>query len=184
MNRHIYGLTLFLFIVKIHFLLYWAFFAPINFFSSQDIPSPAIVAPFQIEKSKSCKMRNNRQIDLRNVEVNIKEGKLYANAGFPDLGNSPDLKGKRYVLHIHSFSPPYTSGGDWIGEIIPTAQIKEGSVAFVRSSPELKQINPKISYFAQIELLSEHWESPHAPFIDVQDLTPVLINADKNGFGR
>lgn len=182
MNRHIYGLTVFLVIVKTHFLLYWLFFAPVNFVSMPEISSPNIVASF--EKSKSCKMRNKLQIDLRSVEINIKEGTLYANADFTNLRDLSDLKGKRYVLHIFSESPNEPPGDDWVGEIIPAAQIREDSSAFVSSSHKLKQLDPKISYFAQIEFLSEHWDGSYAHWYDIQDSTPVLINAEKERFNK
>jgi hypothetical protein len=174
MNRHIYGLTLFLFIVKIHFLLYWAFFAPINFFSTREIPSPQI-APVKTEKLKGCNMRNHLQTDLRNVEINVKKGELNANVDFPNLKTIEDLSDKRFVIHV--FSSELSS--EWTGEVVSYMARGDGRYTFMAISSKLKQLNRKTNYYAQIESESEHYFKEHSP-LNINQATPVLINSDSN----
>ncbi|HEX8267366.1 MAG TPA: hypothetical protein VF596_18345 [Pyrinomonadaceae bacterium] len=102
MNRHIYGLTLFLIIVKIHFLLYWAFFAPINFFSTQDTPNTTVT---QIENNEkplcSNTVFNASQIIsvLHNISINTKRNIVTANIGIKNLDRI-DLTQLKPQIHI------------------------------------------------------------------------------------
>ena len=176
MNRHIYGLTLFLFIVKLHFLLYWAFFAPVNFFSTQEIVNSSAV-PFEANYSKSCWRMKTLNPELQNVAVDTRQGTVSANVDFATFESVSDLHGKRFALHI--FSNNFVDV--WSGEVRLATMEDDSTFEFKTVTPELKTLDRKANYYARIELLSEHSQYPHDSF-DLNaksDATPVLINFGK-----
>lgn len=180
MNRHIYGLTLFLFVVKIHFLLYWAFFAPINFYSTQEklqIPNPPAI---EIKNKTNCwSMSKSPQPDLQAVAVSVRDGSISANVDFTNLEQISDLSGENFVLHV--FAPD--SAFVWSGELRPATIEEDSTFEFKAVAPEFKKLDRKTNYYARIETLSEHLSGAHAAY-NINQATPVLVNFDKNSFGK
>lgn len=174
MNRHIYGLTVFLVIVKTHFLLYWLFFAPVNFISTQEVINLE-VSPLKVEESKSCKKARAVKADLRFVEIDVKRGVVSASIDFPKLEQISDLSFKSYRMHI--FTQDLRSV--WIGDVKPAFIEDNLPVTFKGSSPEFKKLSRKVNYYAQIDILpySESPKSEYAVY-GIQQATPILLVFD------
>jgi hypothetical protein len=171
MNRHIYGLTLFLFIVKIHFLIYWAFFAPVNFFSTQDILVDN-VALTELEKTSS-NSADSLKAELQNIALDIKRGNLSANVQLTDLGTNPFPKlGKLRVQLFTEGSIPV-----WSGELEQgfTGGCLGWYAEFERSAPELKSLNSNANYYADVQVLRAFNSVAENVVYKINKTTPVLI---------
>lgn len=178
MNRHIYGLTLFLAIVKIHFLLYWAFFAPINFFSTH--PAVAEPQPIIVEK-RSCKLRQKSDLKLQNVVVDFRNGALSANV---KNYNSGAYDGARRVrIQLFNDSKEFVWGSDvedlYFSTQQTTLELKDWSEDLSRLN-----LNPKKNYYARIYELGV---APNVDYFNIQSfdgLIPVLQDKSSTHFGH
>ncbi|MDQ4123623.1 MAG: hypothetical protein M3209_19465 [Acidobacteriota bacterium] len=155
MNRHIYGLTLFLIIVKIHLLLYWAFFAPVNFYSVSQPPIVETVAP-KAEYPKCRSQRYNTHSlfhpELTNAVIGSK-GRISANVRLTrykalHLENEPDI-----WFRLHIFDENQTPV--WIGEKQMTLNKDKFSqdVLFEMSDGSFARFDRRKNYYAQIETI-------------------------------
>ena len=174
MNRHIYGLTLFLAVVKIHFLLYWAFFAPINFFSTQHISvKPENVV---IEKKK-CNLKPKSVLELQNIAANFKNGAVSANIKINDQAADSDERQFRVQFFDENKKFVWASQV----EIIKLNKTKT-TLTLPFCSQELARLNIKSNYYARI------YEPGSTPFDyfriqTLEGLTPVLQNKENIGAG-
>jgi hypothetical protein len=172
MNRHIYGLTLFLFIVKIHFLLYWAFFAPVNFLSTQEVLNNPVV----IVENESRMQRNHektRQAVLQNAAIDIENKTVSANIRFNDLDTA--ILSNQFSVELRVFNKKSQAGIF----LKPISVAKANNVVSLKGElPDYVKWSKKSNYYAQINFLTCIVGMERISTIEQS--IPVLIISDKN----
>ena len=175
MNRHIYGLTLFLIIVKIHFLLYWTFLAPVNFFSS---PEAVFKSNAQKIETTEFKLRQKSDLKLQNVAVDFKSGAISANVKINSNGDNSVVR--RVRIQFFDENKEFVWASD-IEDLYFTPQQK--SVSLNDCSDQLDFLNPNKNYYARIY---EFGISPADDYFNIQTLEgliAVLQIKSKGGIG-
>lgn len=174
MNRHIYGLTLFLIIVKIHFLLYWAFFAPINFFSNPEVVKTRGIAVAE-DSRKNCNLYKKREAVLQNAAIDIENLKVSANVRFNDLQTAFDSNEFVPVLRIFN---------EEMSESVilkPNFSVEAGKVvSFKGELPANVKWNSKANYYTQIDFEYEGFPKASKQISSIEQAVPVLIIRDKH----
>lgn len=156
MNRHIYGLSLFLIVVKTHFLLYWAFFAPVNFYSVSQPPIVETVVP-KTESSDKCRSKSFNTHSLFHPELTNpvigSKGKISAKVRLTRykalyLENDPTV-----WFRLHIFDENQTPV--WIGEQQLTLDKAKFSqdILFEMSDGAFSRFDRRKNYYAQIETI-------------------------------
>lgn len=174
MNRHIYGLTLFLFIVKIHFLLYWAFFAPINFFSTQEAVTNRSVLIAK-EPGKNCNLYKKREAKLQNAAIDIENLKVSANVRFNDLQTAFDARDFQARLTI--FNEEITT----TVYLKPAYSVEAGTVvSFKGELPQGEKWNPHANYYTQVDFDYSGAPKGWKQISSIEQAVPVLIIRDKH----
>lgn len=175
MNRHIYGLTLFLIIVKIHFLLYWAFFAPINFFSSpEQLKNHAVIITNE-PRTMSCNRNKERYAVLQNAALDIENMKVSANVRFSNLETAFDA---------NDFVPFLRIFNEETNETVILKPIRRAEansvVTFQGDLPKNEKWNPKSNYYTQIDFENGGSRELLKGISSIEQAVPVLIISDKN----
>jgi hypothetical protein len=184
MNRHIYGLTLFLFIVKIHFLLYWAFFAPISFVSTQvaEVENlvPVVTDSVPVVKTHNCNRRQNVSVELRNLAFDVRNGAVSAYLKINNLKR--DYLNDGLQLRLQIFNEEKNLVWDSELQHFRLNYIDSG-ITVTECSRELMRLNPKKNYYAKVVNLYLT-ESNREFYVETLDqLTPVLQIKDGIGIG-
>lgn len=161
MNRHIIGLTVFLVIVKSTFLLYWAFFAPVNFFTQA--PSLAVQSSGFNLTDKSYGVEKPK---LQNVVINIEQGKITADAFICDAKSS-ELSPELDKIRVNIFNNDLHL--IWSGNLTQKARHGCKGADFEVVAPKLKKLNSRVSYYATLD------DSVY----ELRQTLPVLIDAGK-----
>jgi hypothetical protein len=155
MNRHIFGLTLFLVVFKIHFLLYWAFFAPINFYSVYEPPAVKRIEPTREPYKCGLKADNKHNLfqpEVINAVVAAK-GKISANVRLTRY-NALYLESEPNVwFRLHVFDE--SRKPVWIGEqkLFLNKDKFAQDVLFEMSDAALRRLDKNKNYYAQIETI-------------------------------
>lgn len=174
MNRHIFGLTLFLIIVKIHFLLYWAFFAPINFLSTQ----PATVASRELVLVKTeGDLKQKPAFELQNVIANFKDSSVSANIKINH--NEVDFAERKIRVQFFDENKQFV----WASEVETIKLSKtKASLSLFFCSEELSRLNVKKNYYARIYEPGVT-SSDYYRVENLQGLKPVLLDSESKGVG-
>lgn len=179
MNRQIYGFTLFVFIVKVTFLLSWLPFAPIEMFRVVGVAeSEPQISNFSESKSSAVK--------LESVSVNAAQSSVAALLTVSDDQdwfkspmtarlnildeNSQIVWSEETQLDIYlkcrnAYSGKYNSS--------------QQSAHFKKISNSLKQLDLSKNYRAQIEILKGETDFKNPAVYEPSDLQQVLIAHDK-----
>ena len=176
MNRHIYGLTLFLAIVKIHFLRYWALFAPINFFSTQTTVSPNVGVLMANEpRATNCKRYRTHTAVLQNAAIDIRNMKVSANVRFNDLETA--FEASEFVPRLSIFNEETSQT-----VILEPVYGAEGStvVTYKGDLPKNGNWNPKSNYYTQVEFEYDGSPKNWKVISSIEQAVPVLIIRDKH----
>lgn len=178
MNRQIYGFTLFVFIVKSTFLIYWFFLAPVNFVKILKIdaeqntvvenadPLPQLKSPVQIESA----------------EINLQRQSIIAHIIIDNSGErqfSAPVKARLSIINENSQSV-------WQGETelrffstcasnIPDDFVPPMFATFEKTSKDIAAFDLKHNYRAQIQILSEDKSHLSEALYQPSDLQNVLL---------
>lgn len=172
MSRHIYGLTLFLIIVKIHFLLYWAFFAPVNFLSTQEVLNNQVVIVENESRMKS-NHEKTRQAVLQNAAIDIENKTVSANIRFNDLDTA--FLSNQFSVELRIFNKK--SQAETFLKPISAAEANN-VVTFKGELPNYVKWSKKSNYYARINFSSCIVGVERISTIEQS--IPVLIISDKN----
>jgi hypothetical protein len=172
MNRHILGFTLFVVIVKTTFLLYWGFFAPINFTSTVEKP---VIEKHTVYNTK-CNLRKKVSAELENVAVDPRDGSINANIYL----NKGERISSLFSLKIRLYIFNLDSGEVWSGESEPR-MIGPDTKKFIfnKTSSELQKLRKETNYYAHIEILGADGSSIEDPAFRTRPSTPVLLIGGK-----
>jgi hypothetical protein len=168
MNRHILGFTLFVVIVKTTFLLYWGFFAPINFTSTVEKP---VIEQHTVYNTK-CNLRKKVSASLRNVSVDPRDGSITANVSLNNVERVSDLSSLWIRLLIYSDD----TGASTVITVKPAffnADAK--SYTYKGSSPWLEHLSSEANYYAQVEVLPTSELNVENAVINHHEAIPVLL---------
>ncbi|HZH35132.1 MAG TPA: hypothetical protein VEX64_09845 [Pyrinomonadaceae bacterium] len=173
MNRHILGFTLFVVIVKTTFLLYWGFFAPINFTSTVQKP---LTVEKQATVTTKCNLKRRFSAELQNVAVDPRDGSINANIYL----NKGERISSLFSLKIRLYIFNLDSGEVWSGESEPR-MISPDTKNFIfnKTSSELQKLRKETNYYAHIEILGADGSSIEDPAFRTRPSTPVLLIGGK-----
>jgi hypothetical protein len=174
MNRHIYGLTLFLVIVKIHFLLYWAFFAPVNFLSTLEAPKIYPVQREYVTRSKCNRSKEQRAV-LQNAAIDFDNMKVSANVRFNDLETAFESNEFEIYLHVINEETNVTVS------LKPVYGAEAGKVVtFKGALPKNGKWDRKSNYYAQIDFEYGGFPKASKQIFSLEQAVPVLKITDKH----
>lgn len=175
MNRHIYGLTFFLIIVKIHFLLYWAFFVPspyLTFIETSEIPVADETS--KIKNSAKNGFPINKIYSVFDKRKGVIETVVYTNAIMGDydaylvLRFFSKVKGQNEVYaESHFVQPRFGNFAD-------------GYIEYKISSPYkwIGESNLKENLYVTASLVSKKNQAEQImiDILDESEAIPVLIS--------
>ncbi|MBC7796750.1 MAG: hypothetical protein H7Z37_07755 [Pyrinomonadaceae bacterium] len=179
MNRQIWGIALFLIIVKSTFLLYWGFFAPNNVYVTETDKQTTVKTVETVETRKTCKL-STRSVEpkLQSVVINTRNGELTETIQFQQINK--DIP--KFRLHIFDENGTLVwTNGNLKGNINGTLDFHNSTATetFETSSPKLIGLNPSKNYYAQLEVSPKSSLQNDECVLDFIDATPVLLNYGK-----
>lgn len=186
MNRQIWGIALFLIIVKSTFLLYWGFFAPNNVYVTEtnvSTPSETVV----VRNKNACKLQApSVKPKLQSVVMNTKTGKL--TVSFSEAITKSEINNLRLIISDEIGSYYWLSESSKFNEIfneVGTIDFDKPRVSHnfetTLSKTQLNTIklNRSNNYYAFVDDLSRLDSLNDHHSFNPNDATPVLLNYGK-----
>lgn len=187
MNRQIYGFTLFVFIVKSAFLVYWVFLAPVNFLSIIAVDSEPMSDQSVVETVAASPTHKPLQptVRIESAEIDFERQNVTARLNIANTKEnwfaspvearlSLFNENSQLVWQSETKLRFYGSCGSNASGFVPP-QIAD----FEKFSAQLAALNLKQNYYAQIVILPEKKAGSDEAIYQPSELQSVLLVAGK-----
>lgn len=184
MNRQIYGFTLFVFIVKSAFLIYWVFLAPVSFVKILKVdlePTKNFNRPESVDELQTDETRGFL-VAFQNAVIDLGQQKFSADLIIEKLRDDQLEFPLNARLKIFDEDFQLVWQGD---SQIEVDNCYIGGNAWVQSAlidktvPEFTALDKNRNYFVQVSISPENAVSSKAVIYQPSPLQPVLLSHAK-----